>query len=100
VLIFSGCSTPQSQRPRELTFRNVTAACPEPDPIIDRNFSAEPPACLAKIREQRFRYDTDAGWLAALAASTGAVIEIANCARLAAEWVDDERETRNMEGAD
>jgi len=90
----SGCST-QPSRPSEIITRDVTAVCPVTEPIFDRSFAAEPPACVAAA--EAFRWAEEGKWIEALADGTGQIKTQSECLRAVSEWIADERAARSTD---
>lgn len=72
----------------------MTAECPPPAVIIDRSFSAEPPACIATA--EAFRW-AEGRWIEALADGTQEIKTQSECLRAVSEWIEDERAARRMD---
>lgn len=92
----SACSTPQSTRQQvEITTRDVTAVCPAaPEPVIDRSFAAEPPACGLEFRNFRFSAEDIIAGVGVQAADT--IARGINCLAEIDDWIDTEREARDQ----
>lgn len=78
--------------PVEIVTRDVTAVCPVTEPVFDRSFATEPPACIATATAFRW---ADGRWIEALADSTGQIKTQTECLSLVADWIYDERNARN-----
>ena len=93
-MILCACSTTPS---RQVTVRDVTAVCPEPEPVIDRSFASDPPACVAKLA--LFSYATDAQWIELAESGTRELTRRGSCLREVSDWIESERLARsNVEG--
>jgi hypothetical protein len=95
ALTLWGCST-TPLAPSEVITRDVTANCPPPVVIIDREFATAPPACVAGLVSFRW---ADNKWIEALADATGEIKTQSECLRAVSEWIDDERAARKMDVA-
>lgn len=80
-----------------MTVRDVTATCPEPEPLIDRSFASRPPACLADLT--RFSYAENTQWIELAESGTRELTRRGSCLREVADWIESERLARdNVEG--
>lgn len=71
--------------------------CPEPDPVIDRSFASQPPACVWASFSLTFK-GTDAYGIA-LADSAETSVDEQECRRKTQDWIESERLARdNVEG--